>query len=132
MKSKSVSRQQGITLVGLIFILAVFGFIGLMGLKITPTVIEFIAIKKAIVKAKESGTTAAEIKNSFDRQAETGYIDSITSKDLELSKDGDRFEVSVDYQKKVPLAGPVSLLIDYAATTSTRLQTGTKANAAAK
>lgn len=106
------------TLISLILILAVLGFIGLIGLKVTPTVIEFMAIKKALVKAKESGTTIIEIKRSFDKQTETGYIDSVSSKDLEITKDGDRIELSVAYAKKIPVLGPVSLLIDYAASTA--------------
>lgn len=122
MKSRLASRQTGITLVGLIFLLAIFGFIGLLGLKVTPTVTEFLAVKKAIFKAKDAGATAIEVRNSFDRQAETGYIESVNGKDLELIKDGDRFEISVAYQKKIPVAGPVSLLIDYEASTSPRIQ----------
>lgn len=118
MKSGSTSRQGGISLVGLLFVLGVLGVIGVFALKVTPTVIEFMAVKKAIAAAKAGGTTPVEIKRSFDRQANTGYIDSVSSKDLELSKDGDQIEVSVAYQKKIPLAGPVSLLIDYEASTS--------------
>ena len=118
MKFGSTSRQSGISLVGLLFVLAVLGVIGVFALKVTPTVIEFIAVKKAIVAAKAAGTTPTEIRSSFDRQANTGYIDSVSSKDLELTKDGDQIEVSVAYQKKIPLVGPASLLLEYEATTA--------------
>ena len=118
MNFRSTSRQSGISLVGLLFVLAVLGVIGVFALKITPTVIEFMAVKKAIVAAKAAGTTPIEIRSSFDRQANTGYIDSVSSKDLELTKDGDQIEVSVAYQKKIPLVGPASLLLEYEATTA--------------
>lgn len=112
------THQRGITLVGLIFILAILGVIGVIGLKVVPTAIEFMSVKKAIAAAKAGGTTPAEIRASFDKQATTGYIDSVNGKDLEIVKDGDSMEVSIAYQKKIPLFGPASLLMDYAATTA--------------
>ena len=118
MNSSSKSRQHGITLVGLIFVLAVVGMVGILGLKVVPTALEFMAVKKAMTAAKAAGNTPTEIRSSFDKQANTGYIDSVSGKDLEFSKDGDQTEISIAYQKKIPLFGPASLLIDYEATTA--------------
>ncbi|MEB0135564.1 DUF4845 domain-containing protein [Actimicrobium sp. CCC2.4] len=106
------------TLVGLIVILALAGVVGVLGLKVVPTVVEFMSIKKAIVAAKAGGSSPIEIRASFDRQASAGYIDSISGKDLDVVKDGDQLDVNVAYQKKIPLIGPTWLLIDYSATTA--------------
>ena len=127
MNVTAFTRQRGITLVGLIFVLALLGVVGVLGLKVVPTAIEFMAVKKAIVAAKAGGNTPNEVRASFDRQATTGYIDSVSGKDLEIVKDGDQIEVSVAYAKKIPLFGPASLLMDYAATTAS----GTPKKAAA-
>ena len=118
MISKAFPQQRGITLVGLIFVLAIVGLIGVLALKVVPTAIEFMAVKKAIAAAKAGGGSPNEVRASFDRQATTGYIDSVSGKDLDIVKDGDQIEVSVAYQKKIPLMGPASLLMDYAATTA--------------
>jgi multidrug efflux pump subunit AcrA (membrane-fusion protein) len=117
MQRGSSRQQQGTTLVGLIVMLSLFGVLAVLGLKVVPTVIEFMSIKKAIVAAKADGKTPAEVRASFDRQASTGYIDSISSKDLDVVKDGDELDINVAYQKKIPLIGPTWLLIDYSATT---------------
>ncbi|MEC5216429.1 Tfp pilus assembly major pilin PilA [Actimicrobium sp. GrIS 1.19] len=118
MRSRAIGKQGGITLVGLIFVLAILGLIGVIGLKVFPTVVEFMSVKKALVAAKASGSTPVEIRTSFDKQATTGYIDSVTSKDLVFSKDDGEIEVSIAYQKKIPLFGPASLLMEYEATTA--------------
>jgi type II secretory pathway pseudopilin PulG len=110
-------RQNGLTLVGLIFVLAVLGLIAVLAMKVTPTVTEYFSIRKAIVSAKAAGGTVPEVRAAFDRQASVGYIDSIGGKDLEIVRNGDEIEVSFDYQKKISLFGPVSLLIDYAGST---------------
>jgi hypothetical protein len=100
-------------LTGLIFILAIISVIAVIGMKVVPTVTEYMAIKKAIVTAKAAGTTPAEVRSSFDKQAEVGYIDSIGSKDLEIIPQNGVMEVSFAYEKRIPLVGPASLLIDY-------------------
>jgi type II secretory pathway pseudopilin PulG len=116
--SGSTRKQQGITLFGLIVVLAVLGCIGVLVAKVTPTTIEYFSIKKAIASARTAGTTVQEIQNAFNKQAEVGYIDTISGKDLEITKDGDNIQISFSYQKKIPLVGPVSLLIDYAGSTA--------------
>jgi hypothetical protein len=118
MKMRSKIGQQGISITGLIFVLAILGFIGILGLKVVPTVTEYMAIKKAITNAKVAGGSLNEVRNAFDRNAGVSYIDSITGKDLEIVKNGDSFDVSFAYQKVIPLVGPTSLLIDYEGSTA--------------
>ena len=75
-------------------------------------------IRKAIVKAKADGSTIPEIRASFDKQADTAYVESISGKDLDIVRTGDGFEISFAYEKKIPLFGPASLVLDYAGSTS--------------
>lgn len=114
----SVSRQKGISLIGLIFTLGILFMIAMLGMKVTPTVVEFMSIKKAIQSAKLAGNTVREIQTSFDKQAETGYFDAISGKDLLIVRSGDVMEVSFAYTKKIPLFGPASLLLEYEGTTA--------------
>lgn len=118
MKVASRNRQRGITLFGLIFLLAILGMIGILGLKIVPTIIEYTAIKKAIVASKEGASTARDVQISFDKRANVGYIESIGGKDLVIVKNGTDFDVSFAYDKKIPLFGPASILIEYEGTTA--------------
>lgn len=114
----SVRRQKGISLIGLIFTLGILFMIAMVGMKVTPTVVEFMSIKKAIQSAKLAGNTVREIQTSFDKQAETGYFDAISGKDLSIVRNGDAMEVSFAYTKKIPLVGPASLLLEYEGTTA--------------
>jgi hypothetical protein len=115
---KITAKQRGVSLVGLIFILAILGVIAVLALKVVPTVTEFMAVKKAIGIAKTSGNSPVEIRQSFDRQADVAYITSVQGKDLDVRKTGDGYDIAVSYEKKIPLFGPASLEIDYDASTS--------------
>lgn len=117
MKVAPSNRQRGITLFGLIFVLVILGMIGVLGLKVVPTVIEYSAIKRAIVASKEGATTVRDVQASFDKRANVGYIESIGGKDLVVVKNGSDFDVSFAYDKKIPLFGPASILLEYEGTT---------------
>lgn len=111
-------RESGLSLSGFLFVIVIVALLAVVGMKVVPTVMEYSAIKNAIVSAKNSGNSVREIQLAFDRQRAAGYIDSVSGGDLEITKGADGFEVSVAYQKQIGLVGPVSLLIDYAASTS--------------
>jgi hypothetical protein len=109
--------QRGITLFGAVFFMLVIGGLILLGMRVVPAVTEFREVQGAMIKARDSSTTVAEVRRAFDLTASAGYITSVTSKDLDVSKQDDKIVVSVAYAKKIPLMGPVSLVIDFAGST---------------
>lgn len=112
-------RQRGISLVGLIVLIAVLGSIVLLGMQIVPTYLEYRAIQGAIERAKkDSGGSVKDIQESFGKSAEVGYITAITSRDLLIERQGGELEISFAYEKKIPLFGPASLLMEYEGTTA--------------
>src|SRR5579859_5765757 len=114
-------KQRGLSFTGLIFILAIGCGVVLLGMKVVPTVTEYRTVSNAIVVAKKSGDTVAAIRDSFDKQADAGYIESIAGKDLDIEAIDNNMEIAFAYQKKIPLFGPVSLVIDYSGSTSSKL-----------
>ncbi|OWW19410.1 DUF4845 domain-containing protein [Noviherbaspirillum denitrificans] len=108
---------MGLSLVGFLFGIIIVALLAVLGMKVVPTVVEFTAIKKAMTNARNTGTTVKEIQDSFDRQRDTSYIESVTGKDLEITRTSDGWDVSVAYQKKIALFGPASLLLEYEAAT---------------
>jgi type II secretory pathway pseudopilin PulG len=112
------TRQGGISLVGLIVVLALLGAVLVLGLKIVPTYTEYRAIQNAIVTAKATGGSVIEIQRSFDASATTSYISSINSRDLIIEKVNNETEISFAYEKKIPLVGPASLLLEYEGSTA--------------
>lgn len=127
MKSRSKRKQAGLSLTGLIFLLVLIGVIAVLGMKIVPTVIEYVTIKEAIVAARTAGSTPGEVRSSFDKHAEVGDIDSISGKDLKIVPQNGAMEVSFAYQKKIPLVGPASLIIDYEGSTLAQRSASSKA-----
>ncbi|MDO9250683.1 MAG: DUF4845 domain-containing protein [Hydrogenophaga sp.] len=104
--------QQGLTFFGLLIVGILLAFAGVIFAQFVPTYIEFMAVEKAVQKASE-GTTVAEVRSIFDKAAQIDDITTITGKDLEVGKQGDRVVVSFDYQREIPLVGPAYLVMKY-------------------
>jgi hypothetical protein len=116
-KQNFTNAERGVSLSGLIVVLAVLGVVAVFAMKIVPSYTEYRSIQDAIAKAKATGGSVAEMQRTFDKNAEVGYISAINGRDLEITRNGGEPEISFAYEKRFPLAGNVSLVIDYAGTT---------------
>lgn len=113
-----LSKQDGVSLVGLIVTLAALGFVGVIGMQIVPSYSEYRAIMTAIKTAKEKGGTVREMQQSFDNSATVTYISSVRGSDLIIGKEDGEMQISFAYEKKIPLFGPASILLEYNGSTS--------------
>ncbi|MBI5259486.1 MAG: DUF4845 domain-containing protein [Burkholderiales bacterium] len=115
MQSSGIRAQRGVTLIGLLSWAVVVGFIGYVLVRAVPTVLEFQAIQSAVDKIVASPPpTVAGIRNAFDKQREIEYsIESVSGKDLDITKENDRVVIRFAYQKEIELIKPVYLLFKY-------------------
>lgn len=108
-------RQAGLSLLGLLLTSAVIVVVVLVGLRVVPSALEYRAIVSAVNKAGNSGANSPrDVQVAFDRYAAIDDIKSIGGKDLLVERQPDgTMSVSFQYEKRIPLYGPASLLIDY-------------------
>lgn len=112
MNVRMKSAQRGISFLGLLFVGAVLAMVGVVAAQVFPTMLEYQAVEKAANRAS-TGATVAEVRSLFDKAAAVDRITSISGKDLDISKDGDRTVVSFAYQREIHLAGPAYLTLKY-------------------
>lgn len=108
--------QRGITMIGFIFVAAVVLAAAMIGFRTLPSYIEYFSVQKTLKNTLQNardGVTLTEFRRSFDLQAAADYIDSVRGSDIELTKEGNAIVASATWQKKLPLVGNVSLLLDF-------------------
>jgi Domain of unknown function (DUF4845) len=110
------SRQHGISLISLLIVGGTLAFLGVIGAQVAPTLIEFQAIKRAVNKVAAEGGLPAEIRSSFDKAQAIDDFKSISGKDLDITKNGEKIVISFAYNKEIHLGGPAYLLLKYAGT----------------
>lgn len=116
-KQYFVGAERGVSLTGLIAVLVVLGLLAVLAMKLIPAYLEFNAAKEALAAAKEAGGTPREMQTAFNRHAGINDVAAVKGRDLVITRDGGEVQLSFAYEKRVPLAGNVSLAIDFAATT---------------
>ncbi len=116
--ARSEQRQAGFSLIGFLCTLAVLGTAGMLALRAGPSVVEYWAVQKAVKAAAAVAGTPDELRSTFDKLAAAGFIDSVEGKDLQITGRGKGMQASFAYQKKIPLVGPASLLIEYQGSTA--------------
>lgn len=116
-----MKQQRGVALTGLILWGIVLILVAVLGMKVVPTVIEYYKIQsaiKAVVEKAKPEATVPELRKSFEKFAEVDQL-AFPSKNLDIFKNN-RGQIVIEfaYDKKVPLFGNTSLLIEYKGTTA--------------
>lgn len=106
------SSQRGITFIGLLFIGGILAVTGVIVAQVVPTLIELQSIHKAVNKARE-GNSVPEVRMIFEKAASIDDIKSISAKDLEVTKEGEKVVIKFAYQREIHLAGPAWLTLKY-------------------
>lgn len=115
---KAIVKQQGITFTGFIIVAALLVSVAIFSMKLIPAYMENGKIQHAfdtIVSdpAMQAGTVR-EIKDSFYKRANTmDNVNSVQSEDIVISKEDGKLSLSANYSAKIPLAGNVSLLVEF-------------------
>jgi hypothetical protein len=110
------NRQRGVSLGGLLVVMAIVVVIGIFSLKLIPVYIEYGKAKAAIVaiagdRSKSSSVT--EIRKAFDNRASIDDITTVKGSDLEVTKEGGEVVISFAYRKEIPLAANIGLYVDF-------------------
>lgn len=113
MRHQFKSSQRGMSFLGLIFVGGVLAVTGVVLAQVAPTLIEYQAVTKAVNKAKDGGSVA-EVRSLFDKAAQIDDIKSISGKDLEITKEGNKVVVRFAYEREIHLTGPAWLTLKYA------------------
>jgi len=135
MDKRLVHKQNGMTFIGLVLIIAMIVFVATIGIKLYPPYVEFLTIKKAISKIANDPSFAEmspkQIKDVFDKSASIDSIRVISSNDLTIGKgDGGKPIVSAEYQVVVPLVANISALLDFFASSDPKAVPGASTEAA--
>ena len=113
----TLAKQKGISILALIMIAGLLGFVGVIAAKVLPEVSEYADIVREVkaVAADPAlhGGSVRDIQTAYAKRADVNYIKSVTAQDLDISKDGDRIIISFAYERKIHLFYNASLLLEF-------------------
>ncbi len=117
MNAINIKKQRGLSLVTLILVCVALVFVAIVGIKVAPEVIEYYNILKSVTATAQDPSskdaTVAQIRQKYDTRSSIDNVKTIKGADLDITKEGNEVVISFAYSTKIPLTGPVSLLIDF-------------------
>lgn len=113
------SRQQGITLLGFLIILAIVGFFGYMGMKLVPAYAEYMGVAKSmeqIATDEAASKSLQDMRQALMFKMNFQYVDDATIRpsDITLLRNSAGANVlRVVYDKKIPFLYNIDFLLHF-------------------
>ena len=117
MNTAMPSKQRGLTFSGFLSGAVILILVSVTGLKLIPAYIQDSTIKNVFISIvndpEMQKASPRDIRMAFNKRASIDDIRAITAEDIAIEKDGDRLVLSASYPVKIPLAGNVSLYLEF-------------------
>ena len=113
------SHHAGMTIIGFLFVAAVVVTVAMVGFRMAPAYIEYYSIQRALQKSLADladPSNQSEARRAFDKYIVADYIDSVTARDVTLTKQGNQITASVAWTRTLHMVGNVSLFLEFEAT----------------
>jgi Tfp pilus assembly protein PilV len=113
-------HQRGLSMIGFLFVAAVLMVCALLAFRMIPAYIEYYTVQRALEESLGSTNDLSQttIRRNVERKLNADYVDSVTAKDVQVTKNGNKVTASVSWETKLPLVHNVSLLMEFNAEAS--------------
>lgn len=109
--------QRGYTLISLIFMLGIFAFFVLLGLKIGPIYIDHSKVKNALAAIEKTTDietlSEQEVRSSLDKRFNLNYVADLNVQDVKIIKRGNYLKVQAKYEVVEKIVGNISVLVEF-------------------
>jgi Tfp pilus assembly protein PilE len=110
-------RQQGMTLIGLLCILALVGVILYAGIRLSTVYLNYMKVARSMeataAEFKSDSPDIAGMRRSLERHWQIEDVSAVDSKDVEIVKDEGSVSMHVEYDDSVPYIANVSLAVHF-------------------
>ena len=111
-------KQQGMTLIGWVGTIAIVLLLALAAIRLAPVYLQYFRIADVIrdiplQMQNENNITPTTIRTYIDKRFDIEAVTVVTSKDAKITRQGDNFIVTVDYDHVVPYLGNVNFMVDF-------------------
>lgn len=111
------ARQQGMTLIGMVIVVAFVGVFVFAVLKVMPFYLEQIKVTSILEDVKRdldgNASSMAQIRNALAKRLDIEMVTGITVTDIAIKKSGNGYAVQAKYERRAEFLGNLSLVADF-------------------
>jgi len=112
-----IHRQQGMTLISLVFLMCGIGFVAMLVLKVGPIYLEHSKVTASLAAVEESvdvlNKSDSEIREMVRKRFDLNYVTNVTARDLVITKSGGYLKVQLQYEVVENIMGNLSVLVEF-------------------
>jgi hypothetical protein len=113
--------QSGITILGALVLALVIGGWVYVGIRLVPLYLNYMKIAGTLDKVEDElganpSNTEFAIRKAIERHFDIESVDNLTSRDIIIKRQGKGYQVTAEYEDIAPLAGDVSVLVEFSRT----------------
>ena len=109
--------QRGMTMIGMLCILALVGTIGYAGLRLVPLYLNYMKVSRSMEATasefKGDAVDQAALRRTLEKHWEIEDITGVDWKDVQISRDDTGTSMHVSYDDAEPFIANVSLLVHF-------------------
>lgn len=113
----NLRRQQGMTMLGMLILIAFVGLFVFAGIRLVPIYLEHMKIQSVLagVETEFDGqrATPKDIFVYIEKRFNVESVRVIKARDVAIQRNGDAIEVSAIYSNKTPFVANVSFAVDF-------------------
>jgi Tfp pilus assembly protein PilE len=110
-------RQHGMTMIGLLCVLALVGLLAYGGIRLAPVYLNYMKVARTMqvtaTEHKGENPDPGAITRTIERHWEVEQISTVDWKDIQVTKDDGGIVMHVAYDDVVPYIGNVSLSVHF-------------------
>jgi len=112
------SRQAGITFIGWVFLLAPVAIVGYAAIRLTPVYLNAMKVAKTLKQtaSENQGETVLNpvaVRSSLEKRFDIEGVNYPKVSDVAVTRNGNAWTLSVDYEDSVPLFAGISLVVHF-------------------
>ena len=112
-----LKRQQGMTMIGVLFVLALIGVIGYAGMRILPLYLNYMKVARSMEATasefKGDAVDQAALRRTLEKHWQIEDISSVEPKEVEIVKNDSGISLHVAYDDAAPYIQNVSLSVHF-------------------
>jgi Tfp pilus assembly major pilin PilA len=115
--NQMANRQKGMTMLSWLVVLGILVFFVVIGIKMVPTYLENYSIKQVLTNMendrKVRTMSAGEMKKAFMKRLKINSVYEFDRNSIKIKKEKFGTKFSVDYEIRKPVAGNVSIVMEF-------------------
>jgi hypothetical protein len=110
-------RQQGMTMIGILFVLSLLGVILYAGMRIAPLYLNYMKVARSMdataSEFKGDAVDQTALRRTLEKHWQIEDVDNVAAKDVEITKDDSGAVMHVAYDDSAPYIANVSLTVHF-------------------